>query len=207
MNKLVIKQIEQVVLVLRPVTLTTGNGGGVTVHSALTGRGEPDQHPIGAITGLSGELEALNVNESEAAAILDADKVGFFSILGNVLRHITWANIITALTLLFVRKVIVFRTPINTASANVVADMADKWQDVDFPTDVTLTIPVGVMPVGVPATFEKVGAGEIIFVRGNVSTQAITAANKATSDNPYVQLLRKPDISGIEQYRVIGGVE
>jgi hypothetical protein len=34
-------------------------GGGVTVHSALTGRTAADQHPIGAITGLQAALDAL----------------------------------------------------------------------------------------------------------------------------------------------------
>jgi hypothetical protein len=33
-----------------------GDGGGVTDHSALTGRDAADQHPIGAVTGLAGAL-------------------------------------------------------------------------------------------------------------------------------------------------------
>ena len=32
-------------------------GGGVTDHNALTGRSDPDQHPIGAVTGLQGALD------------------------------------------------------------------------------------------------------------------------------------------------------
>ena len=42
------------------VKVTTGSGGGgggVTDHNALTGRSDPDQHPIGAVTGLQGALD------------------------------------------------------------------------------------------------------------------------------------------------------
>ena len=42
------------------VKVTTGSGGGgggVTDHNALTGRSTPDQHPIGAVTGLQGALD------------------------------------------------------------------------------------------------------------------------------------------------------
>ena len=42
------------------VKVTTGSGGGgggVTDHNALTGRSGPDQHPIGAVTGLQGALD------------------------------------------------------------------------------------------------------------------------------------------------------
>lgn len=35
----------------------SGGGGGVTDHNALTGRSDPDQHPIGAVTGLQGALD------------------------------------------------------------------------------------------------------------------------------------------------------
>lgn len=43
------------------VKVTTGSGGGgggVTDHNALTGRSDPDQHPIGAVTGLQDALDA-----------------------------------------------------------------------------------------------------------------------------------------------------
>lgn len=43
------------------VKVTTGSGGGgggVTDHNALTGRSDPDQHPIGAVTGLQGALDS-----------------------------------------------------------------------------------------------------------------------------------------------------
>lgn len=42
------------------VKVTTGSGGGgggVTDHNALTGRSDPDQHPIGAVTGLQVALD------------------------------------------------------------------------------------------------------------------------------------------------------
>lgn len=41
------------------VKVTTGSGGGgggVTDHNLLTGRSDPDQHPIGAVTGLASAL-------------------------------------------------------------------------------------------------------------------------------------------------------
>ena len=40
------------------VTTGSGGGGGVTDHNALTGRSGPDQHPIGAVTGLQDALDA-----------------------------------------------------------------------------------------------------------------------------------------------------
>ena len=43
------------------------SGGGVTVHSELTGRDAVDQHPISSITGLQTELD--NINRIEKAAI------------------------------------------------------------------------------------------------------------------------------------------
>lgn len=42
------------------VKVTTGSGGGgggVTDHNALTGRSDPDQHPVSAVTGLQGVLD------------------------------------------------------------------------------------------------------------------------------------------------------
>lgn len=40
------------------VTTGSGGGGGVTDHNALTGRSDPDQHPIAAVTGLRGALDS-----------------------------------------------------------------------------------------------------------------------------------------------------
>jgi len=184
----------------------------VTIHGLLTGRDEPDQHPIGAITGLSGELEALNVNESEAATILDADKVGFFSILGNVLRHITWANIIATLTtafdLIFVRKKLVFYPTIQAATFNVIADMANKFAVVDYPTTITATIlELGILE-GDVITYHQKGAGEIEFVVETALNQEIWhSVNKSSTDSRTVQLTRMPDNAGVQQYLLIGGVE
>lgn len=39
------------------VTTGSGGGGGVTDHNALSGRSDPDQHPIGAVTGLQSALD------------------------------------------------------------------------------------------------------------------------------------------------------
>jgi hypothetical protein len=168
--------------------------------TTITGNGTLED-PLKAVT--TGE----QINDSDAAAITDEDKVGFWSVIAAGLRHITWANIVAALSVLFVGKKVLFRTAINAATANVVADMANKYTPVDFPTDTTITIPVNTLPIGEPATFEKIGAGNIIFVRGNTGTQALAAPNRSTSANPHVQLLRKDDIAGVEQYVVIGGVE
>ena len=53
------------------VTVTTGGGGGVTVHNLLTGRDAEDAHPIGAITGLQDALD--NGGASALADLTDVD--------------------------------------------------------------------------------------------------------------------------------------
>ena len=60
--------------VVRQVTMT---GGGVTVHNDLTGRSDPDTHPISSITGLSAALAAAgnvdSVNGQTGTVSLDLD--------------------------------------------------------------------------------------------------------------------------------------
>jgi hypothetical protein len=52
-------------------------GGGVTVHNDLTGRSDPDTHPISSITGLSAALAAAgnvdSVNGQTGTVSLDLD--------------------------------------------------------------------------------------------------------------------------------------
>lgn len=45
-----------------------GGGGGATVHNDLTGRSDPDAHPIAAITGLQAALD-LKANQSDLVAL------------------------------------------------------------------------------------------------------------------------------------------
>ena len=66
-------------VVVAPVTMAPGapGGGGVTVHNDLTGRSDPDAHPISSITGLSAALAAAgnvdSVNGQTGTVVLDLD--------------------------------------------------------------------------------------------------------------------------------------
>ena len=63
--------------VVRGSTGGGGGGGGVTVHNDLTGRSDPDTHPISSITGLSAALAAAgnvdSVNGQTGTVSLDLD--------------------------------------------------------------------------------------------------------------------------------------
>jgi len=80
-----------------------------------------------------------------------------------------------------------------------------EFKAINSATDVTITVPAATIAVGAITTFEQLGAGVIIFAVG--TGQNINIENKSSDLSKVVQLLRKPDISGVEQYIVIGGVE
>ena len=208
-----------------------GGGGGTTVHNETTGRDAANAHPIGAITGLQGALDGkaaivhghvigdvaglssalsgleagAQINAATAATITDAGKLGFLDAISSAFRSITWANLKLLLNQLYTAILIAFDTTI-VASGNVLSSHAYKFTRVDSLTDVTLTITVGVFSVGTIATYQQVGSGIITFSVANGSLQAIAAKNKSSATADVVQLIRLPDIAGIEQYKVIGGV-
>jgi hypothetical protein len=170
----------------------SSGGEGTTVHNELTGRDADDAHPISAIAGLSGALDGKQPAGSYAAAVH-----------GHVIGDVTGLQ--GALDGKQPNR-ISFRTKIATATANVVADIMDKWTDVDFATTVTITIPENTVDVGSVSTFRQIGAGVMAFAVSNGTTQAITATNKSSESAKIVQLVRLPDIASVEQYEVIGGV-
>ncbi|MFW6246600.1 MAG: hypothetical protein ACOC22_00290, partial [bacterium] len=78
---------------------------------------------------------ANSINNADAEQIQDSDKIGFFSIIENALRHITWANIKSTLKSyfddLYVKLLVAFGSTINTETFDVVASMHNQFIDVD----------------------------------------------------------------------------
>ena len=75
--QLVVNEQEPVFLQVLRGPIVVAGGGGVTVHNDLTGRSDPDAHPISSITGLSAALAAAgnvdSVNGQTGTVVLDLD--------------------------------------------------------------------------------------------------------------------------------------
>ena len=75
--QLVVNEQEPVFLQVLRGPIVVSGGGGVTVHNDLTGRSDPDAHPISSITGLSAALAAAgnvdSVNGQTGTVVLDLD--------------------------------------------------------------------------------------------------------------------------------------
>ena len=75
--QLVVNEQEPVFLQVLRGPIVVSGGGGVTVHNDLTGRSDPDAHPISSITGLSAALAAAgnvdSVNGQTGTVSLDLD--------------------------------------------------------------------------------------------------------------------------------------
>jgi hypothetical protein len=100
-----------------------------------------------------------------------------------------------------------FDDPINAASFNVLETMHDKFVIVDFPTTITATILDAELLEGGIVTFHQKGAGAIEFVVEDALTQEILHdIAKSSEASRTVQLTRLPDVGGVKQYLVIGGV-
>jgi hypothetical protein len=100
-----------------------------------------------------------------------------------------------------------FYTTINAASFNVLEVMHDKFVIVDFPTTVAATILDAELLEGGIVTFHQKGAGAIEFVVEDALTQTILhGIAKSSEASRTVQLLRLPDVGGVKQYLVMGGV-
>ena len=75
--QLVVNEQEPMFLQVLRGPIVVSGGGGVTVHNDLTGRSDPDTHPISSITGLAAALAAAgnvdSVNGQTGTVSLDLD--------------------------------------------------------------------------------------------------------------------------------------
>lgn len=69
--QLVVHEQEPVFLQVLRGPIVVSGGGGVTVHNDLTGRSDPDAHPISSITGLTAALEAAGGSVTSVALLVD----------------------------------------------------------------------------------------------------------------------------------------
>lgn len=101
-----------------------------------------------------------------------------------------------------------FATKATSASFNVDKDIhVGKYTEVEYATDVTITIPVGEMEVGDMCTFEQAGAGRLIVDIAASGSQSINNKNKTFEQGDVIYTIRKENSGGLEVYHVIGGVE
>ena len=64
-----------------------GGSGGTSIHNNLSGRAEQDSHPIGAITSLRAELDALDADIDATALVASQNTAAISSLTARVDGH------------------------------------------------------------------------------------------------------------------------
>lgn len=177
--------------VVRQVTMTGGGGaggGGVTVHNDLTGRSDPDTHPISSITGLSAALAAAgnvdSVNGQTGVVVLgaadvSADPAGTAAGLVDDLSGVTAPA--TARSNLGLGTAAVADT--GTGAANVIVGSDARLTDARTPTAHTHS---GADIVSATVATARLGSGTAdatTFLRGDQTWAAPTGGSDGYSQS------------------------